>query len=195
MKRAFDLTLAICGLIILSPLLIALMGAIWHFDGRPCFFRQVRVGRNGVHFRIWKFRTMVCNAQAMGGELTVGRDTRITPIGKWLRKTKLDELPQLINIVCGEMSFVGPRPEVPFYVEKYTAEQRRVLELLPGITDEASIQFRDENEQLAREADPESAYLTKVMPEKIRLNLAYAQRANVIRDTGVILRTFAKLAA
>ena len=132
---------------------------------------------------------MVPNAEKLGKQITIGRDSRITAVGHWLRKLKLDELPQLLNVLVGEMSFVGPRPEVPRYVALYTAEQRRVLDLVPGITDMASIEYRNESEILAQSPDPEQVYINEIMPEKIRINLAYAAEGNVWRDLGVILRT------
>ena len=166
MKRAFDILLSLVGLIVVSPLLAVIAGLILALDGKPVFFRQQRIGYQGKEFRIWKFRTMVCHAEKLGKPLTVGGDSRVTRLGGVLRATKVDELPQLLNVLAGEMSLVGPRPEVRRYVQHYTAEQRRVLELTPGITDAASIKFRDESELLAREADPEQFYLSKIVPEK-----------------------------
>lgn len=193
MKRAFDIALALASIVIWGPLLLFIAGVIWVMDGRPVFFRQERVGRYASVFKIWKFRTMVANADKLGGSLTVGEDPRITRIGHWLRKSKLDELPQLINVLSGEMSFVGPRPEVLSYVELYDQEQRQVLNLRPGITDMASIKYRDESEQLAVMADPEKAYVDIIMPEKIRLNLEYAASANSWRDLLVIFKTLARV--
>ena len=189
MKRLFDLSWAVLGLAILAlPLaLIALLVAVT--SRGPVFFRQERIGRGGRPFRIWKFRTMVVDAERLGAQITVGRDPRITRIGSWLRATKIDELPQLLNVLGGEMSFVGPRPEVPKYVALYTDDQRRVLDLRPGITDEASLKYRDESEQLARESDPHRAYVERIMPDKVRINLAYAERANIWTDTLVIIKT------
>ena len=192
-KRVFDVLASSLGLIVLFPLFLLLAVLIKLEDGGPVFFRQERVGHRGRIFRIWKFRTMVVNAEKLGGYLTIGRDPRITRVGYWLRKTKFDELPQLINVLLGEMSLVGPRPEVPKYVSFYTDEQRRVLELRPGITDPASIQFRDENELLANAADPERYYLEVVMPEKIRLNLEYAKQASFWTDFRIILKTLTRL--
>jgi lipopolysaccharide/colanic/teichoic acid biosynthesis glycosyltransferase len=163
------------------------------FQGRPIFFRQARVGYRGKPFRIWKFRTMVRDADKLGKPLTAGGDARVTRLGGWLRRTKLDELPQLFNVLIGDMSFVGPRPEVERYVDCYDTEQRKVLELTPGITDAASIRYRDEEQLLAGELDPEKVYISTIVPDKIRLNLEYASSANVIRDCVVILRTLAGL--
>jgi lipopolysaccharide/colanic/teichoic acid biosynthesis glycosyltransferase len=188
-KRAFDLSCAVAGLALLAPV-FALVGlAIKLDDGGPVFFRQVRVGRGGAKFRIWKFRSMVPDAERLGRQLTIGRDARVTRVGRWLRRSKLDELPQLLNVLAGEMSMVGPRPEVPYYVEKYSAEQRRVLELCPGITDPASIHYRGEAEVLAASPDPELLYVSGIMPEKIRINLEYAEQATGWTDFLVTLRT------
>jgi lipopolysaccharide/colanic/teichoic acid biosynthesis glycosyltransferase len=192
-KRLLDVAGAGAGLAVLWPALLLIALLVRLHDGGPAFFRQERIGRGGKPFRIWKFRTMVTDAERAGAQLTVGRDPRITPVGHWLRRLKLDELPQLLNVLAGEMSLVGPRPEVERYVVLYTAEQRRVLDLLPGITDPASIRYRDESTVLAKAADPERAYVEEIMPEKIRLNLDYAARATVYSDLGVVLSTVAKL--
>jgi lipopolysaccharide/colanic/teichoic acid biosynthesis glycosyltransferase len=188
-KRLFDLALAVPGTLTLLPVFAVV--AVWiRLDSSgPALFRQVRVGRGGREFRIFKFRTMVTDAERRGGQLTVGADARITRVGRFLRRHKLDELPQLFNVIRGEMSLVGPRPEVPRYVDLYTAEQRRVLDLVPGITDLASIKYYDENAVLAAASDPERAYVDEIMPEKIRINLDYARRATVWTDLRVILGT------
>ncbi|MDF1554456.1 MAG: sugar transferase [Deferrisomatales bacterium] len=188
-KRLFDLFWTVPGILILAPLFALAALAIKLDDQGPVFFRQERVGRNGLPFRIWKFRTMVVDAEAMGGQLTVGRDPRVTRVGRWLRHGKLDELPQLINVLTGEMSLVGPRPEVPEYVSMYTADQRPVLHLTPGVTDPASIRYRAESVILAQAPDPEAAYVEAVMPDKIRLNLEYAHRATLWSDFLTILAT------
>jgi len=192
-KRLFDLFWTILGLLVLWPLFLLVALLIKLDDGGPVFFRQERVGYKGRLFRIWKFRTMVVDAEKIGKPLTVGRDPRITRVGYWLRKFKLDELPQLFNVLAGEMSLVGPRPEVPKYVALYTPGQRRVLDLVPGITDPASIKYRDESEILARSPDPERTYVEEIMPEKIRLNLEYAERATVWSDFIVILCTLLRV--
>jgi len=190
MKRAFDLFWTIAGLAVIWPLM-GLLGALIYLEDRgPVFYRQVRIGRHARPFRIWKFRTMVQDADRQGPLLTVGHDSRITRVGGWLRKLKLDEIPQLLNVLSGEMSLVGPRPEVARYVAHYTEQQRRVLELAPGITDVASIEFRHENELLGDADDPERTYREEIVPTKIRLNLSYAARATVVTDFLVILRTF-----
>jgi lipopolysaccharide/colanic/teichoic acid biosynthesis glycosyltransferase len=188
-KRLFDLFFATVGLILLSPLFLLLAALVKAADGGPVFFRQVRVGRNGRPFRILKFRSMVANAEKQGLSVTCDGDARITRIGRWLRKTKLDELPQLWNVFVGDMSLVGPRPEVPRYVAKYTLDQRRVLALKPGITDLATLKFRNEEELLRTAADTEKFYLDYCVPRKIELNLTYARTANVWEDTKIILRT------
>ncbi len=193
-KRAFDAAGALAGLLVLWPVFAVVAAAVKADDRGPVFFRQERIGRGGKPFRIWKFRTMVTDAESRGGQLTVGRDPRITRVGAWLRRTKLDELPQLLNVLAGEMSLVGPRPEVERYVRLYTPEQRRVLEMPPGITDPASLRYVDESEVLGRADDPHRAYVEQIMPDKIRLNLEYAGRATLLSDFGVLLRTVARLA-
>ena len=192
-KRAFDLCCAVPGLLLLSPLFALISLAVYLDSGGPVFFRQPRVGRGGRRFLLWKFRTMVVDADRRGGELTVGRDPRITRVGNVLRASKLDELPQLVNVVRGEMSLVGPRPEVPRYVALYDESERAVLHLTPGITDPASIVYRHEAELLGRSADPERTYREKVMKHKIEINLAYARRASLWSDFGVLLRTVRSL--
>jgi lipopolysaccharide/colanic/teichoic acid biosynthesis glycosyltransferase len=188
-----DVTASLAGLVLLSPVLAAIAAAIKLDTPGTVFYRQERVGRSGVPFRIWKFRTMVAGAASLGGALTVGDDPRITEVGRLLRRFKLDELPQLANVLTGEMSLVGPRPEVPRYVALYTEAQRRVLDLVPGITDPASIAYRDEATLLAQRPDPEAAYVQEIMPDKIRLNLEYAGRASVRSDLGLIWRTIRHL--
>ncbi|MTI85401.1 MAG: sugar transferase [Firmicutes bacterium] len=192
-KRVFDLICSILGLIMLTPFLLVIAVLIKLGDGGPVFFYQERVGCRGRLFRICKFRTMIPSVGQAGGQLTVGNDSRVTRIGYLLRKTKLDELPQLINVLVGEMSLVGPRPEVPRYVAFYNQEQREVLNLMPGITDLASIKYRDESSLLAQSADPEKTYIQEIMPRKIQINLAYARDANLLNDIGVIISTFAAI--
>jgi lipopolysaccharide/colanic/teichoic acid biosynthesis glycosyltransferase len=188
-KRFYDLVFSTLGLLILSPLISLVALLVKFSDSGPVFFRQVRVGQGGRHFRIWKFRTMVVDAEHQGSAVTSRGDPRITKIGCWLRKKKLDELPQVWNVFIGDMSFVGPRPEVPQYVAKYTAEQRQVLKLKPGITDLATIQFRHEEDLLRNATDVEKTYLENCLPLKIRSNLYYARRASLWRDTKIILQT------
>ena len=193
MKRVFDITFSAVGLLLLMPVLGAIALLILIFDGVPVLFCQERIGHRGKPFRIWKFRTMVCDAERLGKLITVGHDPRITRLGYWLRKTKADELPQLWNVLVGEMSFVGPRPEVPRYANRYTSQQSRVLDLKPGLTDPASIRFRNESELLQDYDDPERIYMEVFVPEKIRINLAYAERANLLRDCWVIFRSITAL--
>lgn len=188
-KRVFDLSCSIGGMVLLAPALLLIALVILILDGSPVLFRQERVGYHGHVFKIFKFRTMVRNADELDQPLTVGADARITRTGHWLRKYKLDELPQLLNVLKGEMSLVGPRPEVPKYVALYSDEQRRVLKLMPGITDPASIAFRDEANLLATHENPEQVYVERIMPEKIRLNLLYATQAGLMADLRVIYRT------
>lgn len=192
-KRFFDLLLVIPGLIVLSPLLL-LIAVCVKLDSRgPIFFRQTRTGYKGKPFSILKFRSMVVDAEKQGLQITASGDRRITRVGKILRKTKLDELPQLFNVLVGEMSLVGPRPEVPRYTQLYTPEQAQVLDFLPGITDPASIAFRHEESILAAASNPDDAYVNEIMPEKIRINLEYQNRANVFTDAFVILKTFSSI--
>ena len=192
-KRLFDILASAAGLLVLSPVFLAVAAAIKLQSPGPVFFRQERVGRGGAPFRIWKFRTMVTDAEQQGGALTVGEDPRITPLGRVLRRYKLDELTQLLNVLRGEMSMVGPRPEVAKYVAAYSAEERRVLDLVPGVTDPASLEYRNEAAVLAARADPERAYVQEIAPHKIRLNLEYAGRATRRSDLGIILKTIAHL--
>ncbi len=188
-KRAMDIVLSACALAVLWPLLLLIALAIWIDDPGPVFYRQVRVGRNGKTFRIFKFRSMVMDADKKGLAITVGRDSRITRVGAVLRKTKLDELAQLLNVFLGQMSFVGPRPEVPKYVELYTPYQRQVLLVRPGITDYASIAYRNENDLLAGAPNPETMYIEQIMPDKIELNMKYLREISPLADIRLILKT------
>lgn len=192
-KRLFDIVASFIGLLILLPLLLLL--ALWVlFDSRGgIFYRQVRVGRGGIDFKLWKFRTMHPDADKRGLLTVGGRDPRITRAGYYLRKYKLDELPQLLNVLTGDMSLVGPRPEVRRYVDMYTPEQRRVLDVRPGITDYASIEYSDENELLAKAADPERTYIEEVMPAKLELNAKYIAEKGVMKDVRIIWMTVRKI--
>jgi lipopolysaccharide/colanic/teichoic acid biosynthesis glycosyltransferase len=197
-KRVMDVCGSVAGIVVLAPLFV-LVGIAIALDGRnggggSVFFAQERVGLRGTTFRMWKFRTMVADAERRGAQLTVGADPRITRVGRWLRRLKLDELPQLLNVLRGEMSLVGPRPEVSRFVALYDDAQRAVLELVPGITDPASIRYRDEAAELARAADPERCYIDEIMPEKIRLNLEYATNATPWTDLLVVLSTIGLVA-
>lgn len=189
-KRLFDLVFSTLGMLVLLPLFVII--AAWiKFDSKgPVFFRQERVGRFGRIFRIFKFRTMCQDAEAKGRQITVGEDPRITCSGRFLRRYKLDELPQLINVISGEMSLVGPRPEVPRYVALYPpAVRERVLSVPPGITDYASIEFRDENAILGCAADPERAYIEEVMPVKLSYCERYVAERSLCIDFLLILKT------
>jgi lipopolysaccharide/colanic/teichoic acid biosynthesis glycosyltransferase len=188
-KRAFDVCIASAGLLLLLPLFLFVACAVLLDDGAPVFFSQERIGRFGRPFRIWKFRSMRVETEARGPSITAAGDPRITRIGRILRRWKLDELPQLWNVIRGHMSFVGPRPEVPRYVSCYSEEQRAVLQLQPGITDLATLEFRDEESLLASVADPEAFYVAECVPRKIALNLEYARRANIVADALIIIRT------
>jgi lipopolysaccharide/colanic/teichoic acid biosynthesis glycosyltransferase len=189
-KRLFDLFVSALGLLALSPLLLVI--ALWiKFDSvGPVFFRQERVGRGGKIIRIFKFRTMVIDAEEKGLQITVGADARVTRAGKWLRKRKLDELPQLLDVCLGRMSLVGPRPEVPRYVACYPDDVRQmVLSVRPGITDKASIEFKDENEILGRAGDPDLAYINEVLPIKLGYYVEYVKTQSLLSDILLIIRT------
>jgi lipopolysaccharide/colanic/teichoic acid biosynthesis glycosyltransferase len=192
-KRGFDLLAAGVGLVVLSPLLLLAAVAV-RLDSRgPVLFVQRRVGRNFVPFNILKFRTMVVDADRRGGQITSGNDARITRVGHWLRKLKIDELPQLINVVRGDMSLVGPRPEVPKYVERFRDDYATVLAVRPGLTDEASIKYRDEAAVLAGSDDPERAYVEQVLPDKIALAKDYVRQGSFAGDLRLILQTLLRI--
>ena len=193
-KRLFDLFLAALGLLLLAPVLLTVaLWVVWDSPG-PAFFRQQRVGRAGRLFRIVKFRTMHPRAETAGPPLTVGADGRITRAGHWLRRTKIDELPQLFNVLLGHMSLVGPRPEVPRYVALYPDDLRTlVLSVRPGITDRASIEFRDESTLLGQSSDPERTYVEQILPIKLRYGADYARSHTLRGDLAIILRTLAAL--
>ncbi|MEF7614743.1 sugar transferase [Aquincola sp. MAHUQ-54] len=195
-KRLFDLLFGGLALLLLAPAGLAV--ALWiKLDSRgPVFFRQERVGRHGRTFRIHKFRTMALSTAAGGPLLTVGDDPRITRAGRWLRRHRVDELPQLIDVLKGDMSLVGPRPEVPKYVALYPEALRaRVLSVRPGITDPVSLEHRDEGERLARAADPEQEYVQVILPAKLRGAAAYAERATLWTDLCVLVRSVRVLLA
>jgi lipopolysaccharide/colanic/teichoic acid biosynthesis glycosyltransferase len=188
-KRSLDLALSALGLVLASPLLLMTAVLVKVTSSGPVFYRHHRVGLNGLTFDVLKFRTMVRDADKAGPAITSATDGRITPVGRWLRRCKLDELPQLLNVLKGEMSFVGPRPEVPHYVESYSPLQRRVLSVRPGITDPASIAYRHEEEMLADSDDLERYYREVVLPDKLNLNLAYLERISLLYDISLLLRT------
>lgn len=196
MKRWFDLLVAAAGLVLLSPLLLLVAGAIVADSGWPVFFRQERVGLAGRPFRILKFRTMSNRPGSTGPAITVSGDSRITRIGRLLRRAKLDELPQLWNVVTGDMSLVGPRPEVPRYVDCYPDELRRIVQSVrPGITDEAAIEFVDESELLAAAADPEKAYVEVILPRKLALYVRYVESRTFFGDLKILARTLWRIVA
>lgn len=188
-KRIFDIVASFCGLFILSPILLVITILIKIDSKGPVFFKQQRVGKNKKKFEIYKFRTMVTDAEKIGKQITIGNDNRITNVGKFIRKCKLDELPQLINVFKGEMSLVGPRPEVPKYVELYDEYQEQILLVNPGITDYASIKFRNENEILGRSTNPEKTYTEEIMQQKIDLNMKYIKNISLLEDIKLIIKT------
>ena len=194
-KRAMDVLISGAALCVLWPVFLLIALAIVIDDPGPVFYRQVRVGRGGKEFRIFKFRSMIADADRKGLQITVGHDSRITRVGALLRKTKLDELAQLINVFLGQMSFVGPRPEVPRYVALYTPYQRQVLLVRPGITDYASIAYRNENDLLAGADDPERMYIEEIMPAKLELNMRYLHEISPLCDVKLILKTIAVVLA
>lgn len=192
-KRLFDIFCALFGLVFLAPLLI-IIGCIIALDSEGrVVYKQVRVGKNNVDFNLFKFRTMIVGADKSGELTTSDRDARITSIGYRLRKFKLDELPQLINVLLGDMSLVGPRPEVRKYVSLYTPDQLEVLKVQPGITDYASLEYSNENELLAKQTDPEKYYVDVLMPAKIELNKKYIQEIGMGTDLKLIYLTLRKL--
>ena len=195
-KRAFDLLGAGLLLLLLSPLMLAIAAWIKLDSPGPVFFRQQRAGRHGVPFRIHKFRTMVADAAQRGGALTLQGDARITRAGAWLRPRRLDELPQLFDVLAGTMSLVGPRPEVPAYVAHYPEALRAAaLSVKPGITSPAALEFLDEADQLARAADPEREYIEAILPRKVQLAADYAARSSLRGDLCVLGRTLRRLLA
>lgn len=186
-KRLFDLFFSFFGLLVLWPLFVVVAALIVLDDGFPVFFRQERVGRYGKPFKIWKFRTM--KVQNDGPQITVAGDKRITRVGEVLRRYKIDELPQLLNVLVGEMSFVGPRPEVKRYVDKYTPEQKNVLSYKPGITSPATVFYKAEEQALLKEKDFEHFYMSEVMPNKIKIDCKYFQNSSVRGDLALIFKT------
>jgi lipopolysaccharide/colanic/teichoic acid biosynthesis glycosyltransferase len=192
-KRVFDVSAALLGLLCLSPLFL-IVAILIKLDSRGAvFFKQERMGRRFKPFQIYKFRTMVSDAARRGGLLTVGEDPRITRVGRVLRKTKIDELPQLFNVLAGHMSVVGPRPEVPRYVECFKEEYAQILEVRPGITDLASVRFRDEAALLGQLPNPEETYLKSILPQKLMLEKEYIRAPSLLLDLSVIVKTVAAL--
>jgi lipopolysaccharide/colanic/teichoic acid biosynthesis glycosyltransferase len=189
-KRLFDIVLAAVGLVLASPVLLLSAIAVKLSSPGPVLFKQQRMGKNFEPFPILKVRTMVADAPNRGAQITAGADPRITRVGAVLRKTKLDELPQLWNVLRGDMSFVGPRPEVPKYVELFRDDYRTVLSVRPGITDPASVRFRNESEILGQAADPEAEYVNRILPEKIALAKEYIARSSLGYDLRLLAETF-----
>ncbi len=189
MKRVLDIMASVCGLLVLAPFFMLIAVAIKLDSPGPVFFRQERVGVKGHRFSIFKFRTMVNNLSHRGRRFTVRGDARVTRVGRWLRNTKIDELPQLLNVLRGEMALVGPRPEVPEYVELFWEEFEPVLQVRPGITHQASIAFRNEEELLSTAADPERFYLETIMPRKLAIYTETMEDASIARDVRTILDT------
>lgn len=190
LKRFFDLSTSAIAIALIWPILLLISIWIKLDSSGPVFFRQERVGRHGKTFRIFKFRTMTVDAEKKGLQLTVGGDNRVTRAGKFLRKTKLDELPQLFDVLIGNMSIVGPRPEVPKYIDQYPASIRKqVLSVRPGITDRASIEFRNENEILSNSADPEKSYINEILPIKQKYYIEYVNKNSFLGDLKIIWKT------
>jgi lipopolysaccharide/colanic/teichoic acid biosynthesis glycosyltransferase len=188
MKRIADVILSGAGLVVLSPLLLLIALMIRLTSPGPALYRAARIGKDAIPFQLYKFRSMVVDADRIGPAITVGQDPRVTPIGRMLRRTKLDELPQLLNVLRGDMSLVGPRPEDPRFLEQYTREQRRVLDVRPGITSPASVAYRNE-EALLRGSDWERVYREQLLPAKLALDLEYAKEPTLRRDVAILLKT------
>jgi lipopolysaccharide/colanic/teichoic acid biosynthesis glycosyltransferase len=193
MKRLFDIVVSLAGLVLLLPLLLLVAVLVKADSPGPIFFRQERMGRGFRPFFIYKFRTMIWDPSGKGRTITMGNDPRITRAGWLLRATKIDELPQLINVLKGEMSFVGPRPEIPQYVELFRKDYEEILKIRPGITDLASVKYRDEAAILGRSENPEDDYVKRVLPDKITLAKEYTRRSSLLFDLTVICRTVLKV--
>jgi len=191
-KRLADIVASIIVLLLLFPVFLVI--SIWILLDSPggLFYKQVRVGKNGKEFKLFKFRSMRTGADKEG-QITIGNDKRVTRSGKFIRKFKIDEFPQLINIIAGDMSVVGPRPEVPKYVKMYSDEQKKVLSVRPGLSDFATIEYINEQEQLGKSPDPEKLYINTIMPEKLALNLKYIQSRSFSTDLKIILKTFSSI--
>jgi lipopolysaccharide/colanic/teichoic acid biosynthesis glycosyltransferase len=194
LKRILDVVFSLSALIFLFPVLI-IIGGLLKLDGGPAIFRQERVGRGGTSFRIFKFRSMVVGAEKQGARVTAENDPRITPLGRWLRKTKIDELPEFFNVLKGEMSIVGPRPEVAAYVALWPEDDRKIiLSTRPGITDYATLYYHDEQAMLGASDDPEKSYVEQILPHKVRLYSKYLRDRNLGLDLRLILTTLARMA-
>jgi len=188
-KRTFDVVACVAAVVILCPLWLCIGLLVACGSKGGALYRQTRVGRDGKEFKLLKFRTMRQDADKIGGLITVGEDARVTRIGRFLRKYKIDELPQFLNIIAGDMSIVGPRPEVPKYVALYDERQRQVLSVRPGLTDYASIEYISENELLAHSSNPDRTYIEEIMPAKLELNLKYIENQSVSEDLRLICKT------
>ena len=188
-KRLFDISASFFGLLLLSPLFLVVALCVGLTGRGGVFYVQTRVGRYGRDFKLYKFRSMRTGSDAKGLLTVGGKDGRITPVGYFIRKYKIEEMPQLFNVLKGDMSLVGPRPEVRKYVALYNSEQMRVLSARPGITDPASIKYRNENDLLAQADDPERFYVEKIMPDKLKINLEYMDNRSFFKDLSVIFRT------
>ncbi len=186
MKRIFDLFFSFIVLLLTSPIIIIISLIIWFYDFGPVFYMAPRVGKNGKLFKMFKFRSMVVNADKIGASSTTKSDKRITPIGRFVRKSKLDEIPQFINVLIGQMSVVGPRPEVKYFTDMFTDEEKAILSVKPGITDWASVWNSDEGKILEGATDPDEAYKELIWPEKKRLQLKYINKHNLIIDMKII---------
>ena len=193
LKRTFDILSSLTVLVLGSPVFVAIALIIAVDSKGGVFFKQIRVGKDGKNFGLYKFRTMYTDAESKGQITVGGRDPRITKVGYWLRKFKIDEFPQLINVLSGDMSIVGPRPEVPKYVALYTPEQREVLSVKPGLTDFASLEYINENEILGQSDNPEETYIKEIMPAKLNLNLKYIEQQSFLLDLKLIGKTVGKL--
>ncbi|WP_070138564.1 sugar transferase [Crocinitomix algicola] len=192
LKRIFDFIASLIALLVLSPILLII--ALWisiDSKGGP-FYKQIRVGLNGVEFKLYKFRSMRVNADKQG-QITIGNDNRVTSVGRFIRKYKIDEIPQLFNILKGDMSVVGPRPEVPKYVALYSTEQREVLRVKPGLTDYASLEYIDEQKILGQSNDPNNTYIKEIMPAKLALNRKYIEERSVLTDCKLIINTLLRI--
>lgn len=194
LKRLFDIFFSFLGLLVLAPLFVVVAILVKIDSKGPVFFRHTRMGRGFKPFHVYKFRTMVNGAERMGASVTAGSDKRITRLGRLLRKTKIDELPQLLNVLKGDMSLVGPRPEVREYVELYASEYRRLLSVRPGITDPASLRYAEEEGVLALSPSWEEEYRKKILPDKIKLSLEYVENHSLVMDVSLILKTVVKAA-
>lgn len=193
LKRLFDFVFSLLGLVILSPVFLLISVFVAADSKGGVFYRQKRVGLHGSEFLLYKFRTMRVNSEQFGLLTVGGKDPRVTSAGQVLRRYKLDELPQLLNVLAGNMSLVGPRPEVRKYTDLYSEEQKKVLSVRPGITDYASLAYFDENELLGRSSDPESTYILEIMPAKLELNRRYLENQGLATDLGIIFRTIVRI--